>query len=215
MGIPYLCGVRSGWTGSISVTYAGVTATVEPSEYDSAPAIFSRLILALRVLTGNLTIAVEMVSPPIFRVSAASDFEMTVTGNVATRLGLTDGFYSGASSYEGPDNASNTAYGWAISLDGSAIKSERADVSGDGAALGPRRWIAGTVGLKILTQHASVWALEAAFAATTIRVWDLGIDGRFVARLRLDQPMERRPMTRILQTGLWCELSTQAQGVRL
>lgn len=215
MGISYLCAVRSGWTGSLVITYAGVTATVEPAEYDSAVAIWSRMILALRVLTGNVTIAVEMVSAPLFRVSAASDFDMTATGNLATRLGLTDGFYSGASSYEGPDNASNVAYGAAITIDGSVIRSDRADVSGDGAAVGPRRWSPGTVGLRILTLHASVWALESAFAGTSFRVWDLGIDGRFVARLRLDQPWERRPMSRLIQTGLWCELSTQAQGVRL
>jgi hypothetical protein len=204
MGYFALSQVLSGWTGTIAVTYSGVTTTITPRTRESVASLFARLIHDVYGQAG-LALRVAIDSPTIFAVSAASSFDMATSGTVGSRTGLTDGTYTGAASYSGPDDADSLSVpSIGGRLLGPVLSSETGRATSAGGA-GHTMMALGRTTLTLTSTLAQAWTLE-----QTSGVYDVWADGRVFGRVRIDG-WTRSPPTR--RRSDYAELVATVQAV--
>lgn len=188
MGFAALAEVLSGWTGTIAVTYGGVTTTVTPYVRESVASLFARLVAQVYADSG-LALSVRVsTDDPFVAVSASSAFDLTLSGTCESRSGLTDGPYSGATSYEGVAGvASLYVPTRGLRLDGPAWSVEvgRPTSTGSAGYAGPM--IGGTAQLTMWSSFADTWANE-----DLEGVYDVWHDGRIFGRGRIDSIRRER-----------------------
>lgn len=205
MGFASLSKVVSGWTGTVAVTYGGITTTITPRLRESVASIFVRLAHEVYRDLG-LVLSVGIDSEPIIRVSAPSAFDMTTSSNLATRSGLSDLTYTGAASYEGPDDAQNEeCASTGARLVGPTLAGEIGGATGAGGYGYAPIPALGKTQLRWWTNYAQSWTDEQING-----VYDFWKDGRIFGRIRIDG-WRRVPMGRLRSTGI--ELVADVQAV--
>ena len=188
MGYGSLSRVLTGWTGSIVVTYLGVTITVTP-ERESVASLIARLVEA--VAPYGLTLTVSVSSASVITLTGSAAFDLTLSGNSATRTGFT-GSYTSATTYTaaaGYANAWTPANG--MRLGGVLFASTKTSATGDGGLAGSPARISGTARLV-------AWDSQLAIAdfGYEYDVWHDGrLFGRFIAR-----DVRRVPLGRLRNT---------------
>jgi len=176
--------VTTGWTGTIALTYSGVTVTVTPRTRESIASLFARLVhdvytqagLALSVTGGQLV------------VSAASAFDLVVSGTCETRSQFTTGGYTGASRYTAEDTSTGTYVPTlGLRLDGVTSQQDagRSVSTGASGFAGPLTM--GTTRLRMWSSFADTWANE-----DVSGVYDAWHDGRILGRGRIDSVTRTR-----------------------
>lgn len=205
VGYASLSKVVAGWTGTVAVTYGGITTTITPRLRESVASIFVRLAHEVYRDSG-LALSIGIDSNPIVRASASAPFDMTTSGNLATRSGLSDLTYSGAASYEGPDDAQNeeTAF-FGARLVGPILAGDIGSATGAGGYGYAPMPALGKTQLRWWTIYAHTWSDEQISG-----VYDFWQDGRIFGRIRIDG-WRRVPMGLLRSTGI--ELVADVQAV--
>lgn len=209
MGRSALAAVQTGWTGQVSVTFGGRTATVVPRTRESCASLLARLIHDTLAQTElPLAFVIGASSHVLSTTSAGDVFDFASSGTCATRLDL-----ASASSVASVSGTATSLSGvwiptYGVRLDGATLTSEPGRATSDGSAgysIGARL---GTVPLKVTTTHADAWTREASISG----VYDVWCDGVVHARVRVDQ-WRRSALGRGRTTSVPYLLECDAQGV--
>lgn len=206
VGYASLSKVVAGWTGTAVVTYGGITTTITPRLRESVASIFVRLAHEVYRDSG-LALSVDVsTDDPFLRVSASSVFDLTLTGTVESRSGLTDGPYLGSSRNDGAGGiASEAAATTGARLVGPILAGEIGGATGAGGYGFSPMPALGRTQLRWWTTYAAVWTDEQING-----VHDFWKDGRIFGRIRIDG-WRRVPMGKLRSTGI--ELVADVQAV--
>lgn len=97
MGSGAYASVLTGWTGTI--VFGPHAVVVTPRTSESVASLLCRV--REEACFDGIALSISVSSSGVVTVSAPAAFDLTLTGNCATRTGLTAGPYSGAASYTG------------------------------------------------------------------------------------------------------------------
>lgn len=212
MGLPALALVQSGWTGSIAVTYGGITTTVTPERRESYASLFARVAHAVYVDSG-LSLHIESVAADQIRVVGSAAFDLTLTGNCAERTDFEAGPYTAITDQL---SDANTPEGHHFPLHGQrlegALLTSPAGTATSGGTYGHttpqglgRTTLRAWAPVGGATPAANAWTIE-----TITGVYDVWCDGRILGRVRIDG-WQRSPMG--MRRSDYCELVADVQGV--
>lgn len=201
-GYAALAEVLTGWTGSITVTVGARSVTVTPSTRESVASLWSRVQMrALAEL--DLTLAVVMLAADQAIAEADQAFDMTLSGNCASRTDFDSGPYSSLATYtsdaNGCDGVIVPAYGMRLA-DAMLTSTGRAVADGSSAAVLVDSGATSRLALMINLSQAVT--IEQAIAALTHtqQVHDVWHAGRLIQRVRLSGAPTRRPVARTMGT---------------
>lgn len=186
MGFASLAEVLSGWTGTIAVTYGGITTTITPYVRESVASLWARTIAQVYADSG-LTMTIST-SGSDTTITTSASCTITLTGNTATRTDYDSGPYTNTSfPSDGNGYLGRYVPTRGLRLDGPAWSVElgRSTSTGSAGFAGPM--IGGTATLTMWSSFADTWANE-----DLEGVYDVWHDGRIFGRGRIDSIRRER-----------------------
>lgn len=175
-----LAEVKTGWTGTIALTYGGTTVTITPRTRESVASLLARLVAGALLETGLALSVVVSTNDPFLTISAASFFDLALTGTCETRTGMAGG---SATSITSESSADVYCPIYGIELDGDELSASAGRAVSSGAYANRGASDAARATVTIYTTYADAWVQEAALQG----VYDVWLDGRVLGRFRIDQ----------------------------
>jgi hypothetical protein len=201
MGYSSLAPVVAGWSGTMTIN--GIVVT--PRTRESVASLIARATVDCYAQTG-LAVSWSVSASGVISCSAASAFDLVLSGVVDNRTGFT-GSYTGAASYTAAGaftGAYVPAYG--LRLNGRALAQRIGSAVSDGSSGFTGPLTAGAQDLVMWTGYADAWAAE----ADVLGVYDVWYDGRVAGRVLLEDVKRTSPLTRLRDSIMALECSARA-----
>lgn len=186
-GAAGLAAVTDGWTDPVAVTYGLCTVEVRPTPRTSPAEFWAAVVRRCRAVLGQSVTWrgwADASGRLYIGVSGSDTFSMVITSGNASRLGFTAGTHSGATSYTASSaHAGAVGYGEAWGVAAARLSSTRGVGLTDGSGgLAPS---AAPVGAEVQSWEDADTLVER--LGVLGGVYDVWMDGRVRARVRLDR----------------------------